>query len=135
MILLLMIILFHVDAPEMHQRSDLCTAVSADFKYPNSPQVHILEQQRSKELKGKVSGPGGVEISGPVLVEIIRGRNNEERIAACLASSNGIFDFGHKRTGHYYLKVSMLGFDTTYVQVVLGKAKTTNVDVELRPST
>lgn len=118
------------------QSSPACASVSPDFTYPKSPQLVVLpDQERVKYLKGKVTGPAGSAIAGPILIEIIEGSEHEKRVSACFADSNGYFDFGMKKKGRYSLKVSMRGFDTAYLKVVVGNFKKDTLTLMLRPST
>lgn len=133
--ILLLIVLLPFGAFGLQQRITVCSPVPPDFSYPKSPQVYVLEPRRVGMLRGKVTGPRGAEITGPVLVEIIRGSNDERRVAACFADQDGSFDFGRKKKGRYYLKISMGGFDTAYIQVEVGKSKKKDLTVELQLST
>jgi len=118
------------------QSSTACASVSPDFTYPKSPQLVVLPGlERVRNLKGKVTGPAGSAIAGPVLIEIIDGSEQAKRVSACFADSDGYFDFGVKKKGTYSLKVSMRGFDTAYLKVIVGKFKKDTFTLMLRPST
>lgn len=132
--LLLLIVLLNAGAVTQKQ-SFACKPVPPDFSYPKSPQIYVLEPRRIGSLRGKVTGPGGIEIAGPVLIEVVRGSNDERRVAACFANSGGSFDFGRMRKGRYQLKVSMPGFDTVYFRVDVGNPRNKDLAVELQPST
>ena len=96
-------------------------AVDPGFHYPKSSQVQVIaEGFRARSLSGTVGGTHGARIAGPVLVEIIRGPSDEVRIDARLCDGKGFFDFGAKRKGRYYFKVSMEGWDTLYFPVTIG---------------
>lgn len=132
----LIIVLLQVGFLGEIQSSQACSSVSPDFAYPKSSQLVVLpDLERVRSLKGKVTGPAGSAIAGPVLIEIIDGSDQEKRVSACFADSDGYFDFGMKKKGRYSLKVSMRGFDTAYLKVIIGKFKKDTFTLMLRPST
>jgi hypothetical protein len=132
--LLLLIILLNVGALTQNQ-SPTCQPVPSNFSYPKSPNIYVLDLRRVGMLRGRVTGPRGVEITGPVLVEMVRGRDDEWRVAACFAAPNGAFNFGRMKRGRYHLRISMNGFDTAYMQVKVGRSRKKGLAVELQPST
>lgn len=135
MIKLLLTVSLFLNVADGWQQDNDCIPVPADFSYPKSPQVYVLEAQRVGRLKGRIRGPEGSEIRGPILVEIVRRIDDEERLEACFANEDGTFDLGRKKKGQYHLKISMDGWDTTYLQVRVGDAKDKEIVVGLRPST
>jgi hypothetical protein len=117
------------------QGSGTCAPVPPEFSYPDSQQdIHIQGVERIKNLKGKITGPNDSTIDGPVLIEIMDGSKEGKRISACFADSDGNFDFGVKKKGRYHLKISMKGFDTTYIKILIGNFKKESLPLILYPS-
>jgi hypothetical protein len=117
------------------QGSSTCSPVPPNFTYPESSQIiNVQGTERIKYLKGRITGPNDSTIAGPVLVEITDGTKEEKRISACFADPDGYFDFGEKKNGRYHLKISMRGFDTTYINVMVGKVKKESITLILYPS-
>lgn len=122
-------------AVSLFTQSSAGQAVDPAFHYPKSPQIQVIaEGSRVRALKGSVKGTHGVQIAGKVLVELIRGPGNEERLDARFCDDNGAFDFGRRKKGRYYVKVSMDGWDTLYFPVLLGSRGQQVLSVELRLS-
>ena len=110
--------------------------VPPSFRYSKSPQTQILAKpQNVRSLKGKVFGPSGVAVAGPVLVEIVGSLGSDTRLDARFADHEGNFDFGKRNNGRYFLKISMAGFDTIYLSITLRASGKADLRVELRPST
>ena len=110
--------------------------VPAHFSYPKSPQIQVFAHpQKVRSLKGKVLGPSGTAVAGPVLVEIVKALGSDDRLDAAFASQEGNFDLGKRKNGRYYLKISMDGFDSRYITVVLATSGDAEIRVALRPST
>ena len=110
--------------------------VDPALRYPGSPQtIVIVEAYKVRSMKGSVRGRGGIQITGPVLVELVRGPGNDERLDARLCDEEGAFDFGKLKKGRYYVKVSMQGWDTLYFPVWLGSRGQRTLSLELQLST
>jgi hypothetical protein len=110
--------------------------VPADFTYPRGYQRRILGELRAGRLAGQVRATRGALINGRVLVEIINNNTGEKRIEARFTNSQGYFDFGNlKLSKRVLLKISMPGFDTMFVPVLLDKKVSHVLSLELQPST
>jgi hypothetical protein len=126
--LLILLVACHPDCPN--------GKVPDGFSYPKPPQIRVLQKtHKVRAIKGKITGPFGSKISGKVLVEVITDLENEKRVIACFADSNGNFDLGIGKKGKYYLKVSMEGFDSVYITVLLTHFGRDELNIELPPST
>ena len=108
--------------------------VGPAFRYPKSSQINVIAQvHKVRAIRGSVKGMHGVQIAGRALVELVRGPDDEGRLDARLCDESGAFDFGRKKKGRYYLKVSLEGWDTLYVPVWLGShgERTLNLELQL----
>jgi hypothetical protein len=112
------------------------STVSKDVAYPRSFQKRVLEEVRAKRIVGRVTATRGSLISGNILVEIIENERTERRIQAKFADENGRFDFSSLKLGRMvWLKLSMPGFDTVFVQVRVDRKAPDELGLELPPAT
>jgi len=91
-----------------------------DFSYPESREIIEVERPMYvRATSGTVVDPSGSGIT-KALVEIVT-ENRKTRLAATFTNDEGAFSFPHAVVGKHYLKVSMPGFDTLLVTVVVTK--------------
>jgi hypothetical protein len=110
------------------------TPVPKEFSYPESPSTTKFETPMSaRALSGTVTESSGSKIA-KALVEIVS-ENGKTRLDARLTDDHGSFFFGKAVPGKHYLKVSIPGFDTLLVTVIVDKKSKATLRLFLQAST
>jgi hypothetical protein len=104
--------------------------VPKNFSYPEASEIVEIEAL-AKSLSGIVGSANGDGLPD-ALVERVDS-NWENRLAATFTDSQGRFNLSKVPDGTYYLKVSMSGFSTLRVKVILKKRAKSRLELELPP--